>query len=160
MKTILGAFILSGVSLYAHGADQVWRYVDDKTGVVSYSNVQIKGMKGTKVEILVYPVSTSGKEASPGSSDPQPLPIPAEVLRQIQSNDGSAKPSGLPPLPGGLNSSLDKKQTGVTSHAEPIQEPVVDFKGSKPVSREPKWARETQVPAGQTPSWAKDPFER
>lgn len=146
MKKALTMIVIAGFSVVCSAGEQVWRYVDEKTGQISYSNIQIKGRKGEKVDIMVYPTSSSGGGAvSTGAS-----PIPAEILKQLQSSEGRVgKPNGLPPLPAlGARALPPKPSTATGSTDQSLEQE----------SKEPKWAKEVVVPAGPAPAWAKDPF--
>lgn len=151
MKKALAMIVMAGFSVVCSAGEQVWRYVDEKTGQISYSNVQIKGRKGEKVDIMVYPTSaSSGSAASTGAP-----PIPAEIMRQLQSSEGRVgKPNGLPPLPALGGKDLNLKPS--TAPASTVTS-ATDQSGAQE-SKEPRWAKEVLVPTGPSPAWAKDPF--
>ena len=149
MLYILGSvFLFSCNTIFA--ADQVWRYTDEN-GHISYSNVQQKGKKGEKIDIMSYPTQNVTPIRTTGA-----VPIPAEILKKIQSpsNDLSNKnikpPSELPPLPG----------FAVPGFSVPGQDSNGANKQVQKEAEEPKWAKETTNDAGSAPSWAKDPFSQ
>lgn len=151
----LGSYIalaaLSGIHLSA--AADVWRYTD-ANGHTIYSNVPIKGKKGEKLEVLVYPPAVQPAGAAAGASSP----LPPEILRQIQQQKREAlpvPPDGLPPLPpmpkqGEPVSASPKKRDTVT---EPGW-----AKSKETTSEAPSWAREPSE-GGRPPGWAQDPFK-
>lgn len=145
MQLLLIALItVAGVG-QAMAGEHVWRYVD-QTGQVTYSNVQVKGQKGEKVDIMPSPTIQPMTNRGVGTGNPAsgPVPIPPEVLRQLQGEKGGVLPSGLPPLP---------KLPSATSSTSPVVP-----RAQEVVAPEPKWAKEVPVEAGQQPAWAKDPF--
>jgi hypothetical protein len=114
---------------------------------VTYSNVQVKGQKGDRVEIMAYPVSP--KIVSNRSA--LAAPIPAEVLRQLQgAQKPGVLPAGLPPLPALPGARLP---SGVPLPISKAEAPPEESAGP-----EPKWAKEAPVANGPSPIWARDPF--
>lgn len=153
MKKIMWGMAALVAMQSAMAAEHVWRYVDAKSGQVTYSNVEVKGSKGEKMEIMSYPSpSVSAATAAVGA------PIPADVLRQLQGAQRSGSlPTGLPPLPSlpgarlPSGAPLGSPAPVVAARAEPL----VDESLGAP---EPKWAREVPAAAGPSPKWASEPF--
>lgn len=152
MKAFLAAAALAGFASTAMAGEQVWRYVDARTGEVSYSNVQVKGKKGEKVEIMSYPTAAPSVGSAPAAVG---APIPADVLRQLKASDSGAKPpSGLPPLPSLPGASAAAAAPSPTPPAaSPTPAPAPARQG-----QEPSWAKEAPAKSGPAPSWAQDPF--
>ena len=154
MKKIMwGAMVMLGAMQGCLAAEQVWRYVDASSGQVTYSNVQVKGLKGDKMEIMAYPAPRV--PSGPSSITAVSAPIPPEVLRQLQGAQRSgALPTGLPPLPTLPGARLPSGMP--LSLAGPKAEATAD---DVPGNVEPKWAKEVAAPAsGPSPKWASDPF--
>lgn len=157
-NAIFSMFLISttlfSVASIVHAQQSVWRYVDEKTGQIIYSNVQIKGKKGTKVEVLEYPPVVQPSNSSSGGAvvnldAPVPgSPIPEGLLKQLQK--GSPPAISLPPLPGFV-----KGANGATTAP-----PAPQLQPAIPVitAPEPSWARSQPVSAQKSPNWAKEPF--
>lgn len=145
------------VASFVHSQQSVWRYVDDKTGQIIYSNVQIKGKKGSKVEVLEYPPATQPSTTAPGApvvnlDAPVPgSPIPEGLLKQLQK--GTPPAISLPPLPGFSKGASGGAPGAVTPSTASELQPALPVVTTK----EPSWAR-TPTNAQQTPNWAKEPF--
>lgn len=161
MKKLMIGVVVLFWAIGASAGEKVWQYVDARTGEVSYSNVQIKGKKPARqVEIMDYP-NVAPALSSAGA---QGAPIPAAVLRQIQTGQagvGGPLPMRLPPLPGG--GAVAPSQAPATAPAAAPASPQAPLrpwavKSSNSASAEPKWAKEVAAPS-QAPLWAQDPFE-
>lgn len=182
MKKAIANFALAaGLAALAGSAsagESVWRYVDPETGAVSYSNIQIKGKKGQKVEMMKHPevsaaayqpyMSLSEREAAARAQAATPpaavaaavasegMRVPEELLRQLRS--GSDKPpippSALPPLP--------VAGAGETAPSFPSLQlrPSLPETAASAADQGPAWAKPKTTPAGVSapPSWSKDPF--
>lgn len=157
---VLSALLISTAAVMAQQAQSVWRYVDDKTGQIIYSNVQIKGKKGTKMDILEYPTVNPAPMGAPSMVSNIPAfnanagaPIPEALLRQMQGAQGVAPAISLPPLPT-INGAVPVPSTQAPSNVRLAPALPAGVAASK----EPNWAK--SAPSGASPSWAKDPFEQ
>ncbi len=177
----ISTIVLCTLSSASLASETVWRYVDESTGKVIFSNVPLKGKKGERVQTYVHPpvverkpqeVQTSSVAGAPKmpSEDVQ-MPtltgngsiIPESLLRQL-GLDGKkmlpALPKSLPPLPqmaeqGTLQNSNGKAVPPATKE-EPV--PVQPTVPVKPPA--PSWARPVEPSKGTAPAWAKDPFSQ
>lgn len=163
IRAMVGAALAAWV-VGATAGDKVWRYVDERTGEVSYSNVPIKGRKADRqVEIMDYPTQAPALARPAGASvGAQGAPIPADVLRQIQA--GGPLPVKLPPLPGSpaAGASPSPAQAPGPAAKAPAQSPAAAPRPwaikSAAASSEPSWAKEVSSPA-QAPLWAQEPAQ-
>jgi hypothetical protein len=162
MKRIIASAFLMAWGSAALAGPQVWRYVDERTGEVSYSNEKHKNKKGAPVEIMEYPAPKVAVAARGAPALPAPgagmagSPIPAEILRQLQGGDGGAKPpSGLPPLPSLPGLPTAAREAPRAMAPAPLRPSA---QTEAPAAREPAWAKEVAVKEGRTPVWAQDPF--
>ena len=150
---VLGLVLLGSTAALAQQAQSVWRYVDDKTGQVIYSNVQIKGKKGTKMDILEYPMIQMSGPSIPVQNNSVPVngnagsPIPEALLRQVQ---GVPPAVSLPPLPT-IGAGTPSVPAGNVRLAPAIPPATA-------VQKEPNWAKPAS--GSGSPNWAKDPFEQ
>lgn len=169
-KIAVAVALLWSAGCYAQKAEQVWRYADEKTGQVVYSNVQIKGKKGERVEVMAYPpaVPMRSQAADAGAAltgivpaGNAPSPIPDQLLRQIQAaSGGSARPpAGLPPLPA-AERSVPSVKAGLTAALPTLPGRGKELATAKAESaEEPSWAK-TKSEESRSPGWAKDPFSQ
>lgn len=160
MKAYLAAVVMAAFASSACAGEQVWRYVDERTGQVSYSNVQIKGKKGEKVEIMAYPSAPAFTAPAPSQGPGVGVagsPIPAEVLRQLKASEvGGRPPSGLPPLPSLPGAS--RAPFAAPSLAPTLAAPSAAPAQTAPAAPEPMWAKEVAPKTPAAPAWAQDPF--
>ena len=169
-------FFICATTCGAAIAEGVWRYVDD-SGKVIYSNVQIKGKKGEKVEVMRYPDPPVQSAPAQAPSTPSGVAIPAEVAAALRAKGPVATPAGglppipptgLPPIPSTVGfpsvplpqSLTEKAATELPSVQRVPEQPSPTW--ARPVeeradARAPTWATPARTKDRQ-PSWAADPF--
>lgn len=168
------AAMLAAGSAQAAG-DAVWRYTDD-SGKVVYSNVQQKGKKGEKLDIMKFPppepssyqpyVSLEERAAARaqpqqpqrGMAEADGIAVSPEMLARLRG--GSEKPpippGALPPLP----SDSQGGEVPASFSSLQLRPSLPSVEAS--ADGEPAWAKGRATPASapkaSAPSWAKDPF--